>query len=211
MDIIATIRQLSLVATLPKLLITEVLKILFVAELMQTGANVLFRPNDDGDLQFGRGIDFFTLNSLNPFGNSNRFTDTLGTQIYANDVIIDWSTRNDITEKVLCYSRDLVPTDTYNNHIDNQPFTRDSLSDWFVCNIKQLINMYNYSILRNYMNFAPFNVIVIGVAGRIWSSTGESVSVALSYSGSSSSLVDLKSNSFRAMVCREYTLTELGL
>src|SRR6056300_168724 len=47
------------------------------ASLFKTGANVSYQAQDDGALQFGNGVDFFTLNANNPFGNLNRFTDNL--------------------------------------------------------------------------------------------------------------------------------------
>ncbi len=38
-------------------------------------------------------IDFFTLDQNNPFGNTERRTDTLGGQAYANNIVIDWYSR----------------------------------------------------------------------------------------------------------------------
>ena len=40
----------------------------------------------------GWGVDKTTLDGLNHFGTSARFTDTLGGQTYANDMVCDWST-----------------------------------------------------------------------------------------------------------------------
>ena len=49
------------------------------ATLMQTGQTTIFRTGDDADRRAeGRDVDFFTLPSNNPFGNTNRFTDELG-------------------------------------------------------------------------------------------------------------------------------------
>jgi hypothetical protein len=64
------------------------------ATLMKTGQTISYRKGDDGDIEAGRDVDFFTLASNNPFGNSNRFTDILGGQTYTNNWIIDWSTYN---------------------------------------------------------------------------------------------------------------------
>jgi hypothetical protein len=73
------------------------------AMLIKTGQTTSYATNDDGDLEKGRGSSFFTLVANNPFGNTNRFTDTLGGTTYANNIVIDWSTYNGST--VLGYRR----------------------------------------------------------------------------------------------------------
>ena len=73
------------------------------AMLMKTGQTTSYATNDDGDLEKGRGSSFFTLVANNPFGNTNRFTDTLGGTTYANNIVIDWSTYNGTS--VLGYRR----------------------------------------------------------------------------------------------------------
>ena len=52
-----------------------------------------FISGDDGDDQAGRLVDHFTLNFNNPFGNNERYTDTIGGQTYANGLVLDWSQR----------------------------------------------------------------------------------------------------------------------
>ena len=73
------------------------------ARLTKTGQTTSYATNDDGDLERGRGSSFFTLISNNPFGNTNRFTDTLGGTTYSNNIVIDWSTYDGTT--VLGYRR----------------------------------------------------------------------------------------------------------
>lgn len=63
------------------------------ATLMKTGQTTVYRTGDDADTSSeGRATDFLTLASNNPFGNTNRFTDILGGQTYADYIQIDWST-----------------------------------------------------------------------------------------------------------------------
>lgn len=64
------------------------------AKLTKTGQTVSYATGDDGDLQAGRDVDFLTLASNNPFGNTNRFTKTDGTagSVGTLQWIIDWST-----------------------------------------------------------------------------------------------------------------------
>ena len=88
---------------------------------LKTGWTTPQFANDDGVLQRGRDVDFFTLDSNNAFVNTNRFTDELGTQAYFNDIVLDWSTFEN--GEVLGYYRVLetgVPNDIFNA----QPYTR---------------------------------------------------------------------------------------
>jgi hypothetical protein len=73
------------------------------ATLMKTGQTTSYRTGDDGDLEEGRATDFFTLATNNPFGNTNRFTDELGGSTYTNNIVIDWSTYDNIGGTVLGY------------------------------------------------------------------------------------------------------------
>ena len=52
--------------------------------------NVLsaLRPTT-GDVRINALVDFFTLNGNNKWGNTSRFTDTLGGSAYANDIVQD--------------------------------------------------------------------------------------------------------------------------
>jgi len=75
------------------------------ASLLSTGQTNSYYVNDDGSTQ--RGRDFFVLEHLNGFNTVDRFTDTLGTQIYLDDVVIDWSTWNQLTNEVTAYKRTL--------------------------------------------------------------------------------------------------------
>jgi hypothetical protein len=180
------------------------------ASLFKTGANVSYQAQDDGALQFGNGVDFFTLNANNPFGNLNRFTDNLGTQIYANGIVIDWSTWNVGGATVRAYYNTLNAADTLTNQLDNQPYTQASFTGWYVCNYKELTNIFNLSITRDYLNFAPFNHSIGAASTRVWVSTRDSATVGIYYSGLSIT-VGNHSGSYQALLTREFTLTELGL
>ena len=180
------------------------------ASLFKTGANISYQAQDDGALQFGNGVDFFTLNANNPFGNLNRFTDSLGTQIYANGIVIDWSTWNVGGATVRAYYNTLNAADTLTNQLDNQPYTQASFSGWYVCNYIELTNIFNLSITRDYLNYAPFNHSIGASTTRVWVSTRDSATVGIYYSGVSIT-VGNHSGSYQALITREFTLTELGL
>ena len=128
---------------------------LSTAKLMKTGQTTSYRTGDDGDIEAGRNTSFTVLAENNPFGNTNRFTDELGGQTYTKNIVIDWSTYDGST--VFGFRR----TTTFNNWngaIDGSlivsiaPFT----SGWRLPNIKELINLANYS-LSQVFNYSPFN------------------------------------------------------
>ena len=114
------------------------------ATLMKTGQTTSYRTGDDGDLEAGRATDFTTLATDNPFGNTNRFTDTLGGTSYANNIVIDWSTYDGAT--VLGYKRTYQSNALWAASIDGcltvsiGAFT----SGWRMWNIRECVNIFNF-------------------------------------------------------------------
>ena len=137
--------------------------------LMKTGQTTSYRTGDDGDLEAGRATDFFTLANNNPFGNTKRFTDTLGGTTYANNWVIDWSTYNGIN--VLGYFRTPQTATNWNNAVTNSLGTFGTFSGCRLTNIRELMNILHFEngngSYLNYLNYAPFNIAV-----SLWSSTG---------------------------------------
>ena len=116
------------------------------AKLMKTGQTTSYRTGDDGDIEPGRAVSFSVLSANNPFGNTNRFTDELGSQTYTNRIRIDWSTYDGST--VLGYYQLASPLlYTWNQSIDwalalsISSFT----SGWALPNINQLMNIMNFT------------------------------------------------------------------
>ena len=179
------------------------------ADIFKTGATAL-RTGDDGNLAFGRGVDFVTLDFNNGFGDTNRFTDSLGTQIYASDEVVDWSTWNQVAETVLVYYR--VPNSNANltTQLAGQPYTKAGKSDWYICNYKQMNNIQNLGITRDFFNYAPLNIAYLTTADRMWSSSSDSATVGLYFLNTGTSLAS-QGSSYKAVVCRTFTLAELGL
>ena len=141
------------------------------ADLMKTGQTTSYRTGDDGDIEAGRDVDFFTLASNNPFGNTNRFTDELGGQTYTNNILIDWSTYNSIAGTVLGYVRRFwsLGTATWDDAIDNSlaysvgTFT----SGWRLINRTELNNICNMNNALYPFNYFPFNAVF---GGNTWTS-----------------------------------------
>jgi len=127
--------------------------------LMKTGQTTSYRTGDDGDIEAGRATSFTVLASNNPFGNTNRFTDTLGGQTYTNRIRVDWSTYNGST--VLGYYQLATPLSyTWNQAIDwalalsISTFT----SGWRLPNVNEFMNLFNWGIAQN-LNYAPFSFL----------------------------------------------------
>jgi len=174
------------------------------SELTKTGQTVSYRTGDDGDIEAGRDVSFLVLPSNNPFGNTNRFTDELGGQSYANNIVIDWSTY-DGTE-VLGYYRTISPVDiTWNVAIDSALALSvgSYTSGWRLPNKREMENIFNYG-LSQCINYAPFNII-----NTIWCSTTYTASTTLAYTATVS-WINLSTKSgagARWMAVRNFTVT----
>ena len=130
------------------------------ATLLKTNQQTSYRTGDDGDIEAGRSVDFFTLSANNPFNNTNRFTDEAGNQDYLLGIVIDWSTYDGTT--VLGYRRTSSGTAvTWNNAIDGalsvsiSPFT----SGWRLPNVNEMQNIMNFnqSFVNGAFNYSPFS------------------------------------------------------
>jgi hypothetical protein len=139
------------------------------ATLMQTGQTTSYRTGDDANRSSeGRAVDFFTLASNNPFGNTNRFTDELGGQSYTNNIVIDWSTYDGATVLGWNRNQNSGPSD-WNSAIDGALLVSIGTftSGWRLPNIIEFTSVLNYSLNATF-NYSPFNKNLFGV---FWTST----------------------------------------
>jgi len=179
------------------------------ATLTKTGQQTSYRTGDDGDLEAGRAVDFLTLASANPFGNTKRFTDELGTQTYTNNIVIDWSTYNGIN--VLGYRRTTNASNiNWNNAIDGAlavsigTFT----TGWRLPNIKELQNIQNIGLASSDLfNYSPFNLNTISIS--LWCSNTLGVNTAYSWRFGIYGTCDYqpKTSTFQYIPCRTFTVT----
>lgn len=127
--------------------------------LMKTGQTTSYFPGDDGETQEGREVDFTTLGGNNPFGNTNRFTDTTGGQTYTNTIVIDWSTYNQSNGDVLGYQTNFILTPSYVSFSSSDAFCKsfnlDGFTNWRQPNINELLNVAMKSL--DCFNYSPFN------------------------------------------------------
>jgi hypothetical protein len=178
--------------------------------VFKSGANTVQYPQDDASEQNGRGSSFTTLSINNGFGNTDRFTDKLGTQIYADGIILDWAYWNQVDDTVAGIPQTPEANLNLRGHLDAQPFTIDGYSDWYVMNIKQLFSLANFSLFRSYFNYAPFNLDTSLTINRLWSSTMENVSNGI-FMSNVGVTVSNQSATNKTYLTRNYTMAELGL
>jgi len=146
---------------------------------VKSGQTTIFFPFDDGTTQNGRGVDFFTLDCNNSFGNTNRFTDTAGTQLYdgtggsLNNIIIDHLTG-------LMWRRNFQgAADQDVAAATADAATSGGFTDWRLCNIKELMTVLNYASF-NLMSYAPFNVTAVANQ-RVWTSTTRAPNLGITW------------------------------
>jgi hypothetical protein len=175
------------------------------AKILKTNQTIVFATGDDGDFQEGRAVDFFTLNYTNPFSNTNRFTDELGGQTYANDIVIDWSTYDGV--EVLGYYRIKQGANVWSDAVANALALSISTftSGWRLTNFKELLNLYR--IGDRAMNYSPINQ---GAGNtRYWTSTTLTGYINQPYFGSNAWQGGGVSatNPYEWLGCRNFTVT----
>ena len=185
------------------------------ATLMKTGQTTSYATGDDGDIEAGRATDFFTLSNANPFGSTARFTDELGGSTYANNIVIDWSTYDNIAGTVLGYYRTPLTGAVWATQVANcaavsiGTFT----SGWRMVNFKEFDNIHSkddtlVSGRFDALNYTPFN---INLGNYLWTSTSRDASFAIGYLlnpfGSFGVALLSKANSYQSIACRTFTVT----
>ena len=178
------------------------------AKLMKTGQTTSYRTGDDGDLQSGRSVDFFTLAENNVFGSTDRFTDLLGTQLYDDGIVLDHSTYdgNDILGY---YKFDTSVDDYANQEIAVSSLSPASFSGWRIANKKEVENIM-LPVGTGVFNYSP---ISYPTSGSIYCSTFVDVT-SMYYFIANTGACDILTTTapfLRVFPCRDFTLTELGL
>jgi len=184
-------------------------------ELMPTGQTTVYRTGDDADTRLinGRAVDFFTLDYINPFGNTNRFTDELGGTTYANDIVIDWSTYNAVSGKVLGITQafDVLP---WIDAVDQcLTIVRGSFSaGWRLPNVREMSNFLNPELTLA-LNYTPMNIFSYstGTATGLWTSTTPATSTTNALrvisNGTSFGATLTKTTAQRSFAVRTFTVT----
>jgi hypothetical protein len=172
---------------------------------INTGQTVSYRTGDDGDVEPGRLIDFFTLGCNNPFGNANRFTDVLGGQTYTNNIVVDWAT------KLMWYR--LPTSGDWNAAIDGAVAATDGgFTDWRVPNRNEATGI-SYMGAIGHLNYSPFNINIAAAADKIWTSTTSIKNTVTAYTLSDNNdQIEAypKALTVQYLYCREFIFSDLG-
>ena len=178
----------------------------------QTGQTTSYATNDDGDLQRGRLTDFDTIPYNNPFGATDRFTDSLGTQVYADGVVVDWSTW-DGGSSVLGYATSNNSSTSgkqvWADWMSNSPYSVGAFSNFYVANSNELFRIMKSG--TTFMNYTPFSANnPAGFWVAFSSTTTEVSSTARAISGQSN--IDYpqrstKTTSGYALLVRTFTIS----
>lgn len=131
------------------------------AMLLKTGQTTAYATSDDGDLQEGRSGNITTLPHNNPYGNTTRFLDETGGATFTNGIIIDWSTWDQVTGKVLGYNKNRIASAVWATAVANCASVSigSFTSGWRIANIRELLNIVRHTQYPGYwMDYAPFNI-----------------------------------------------------
>lgn len=171
-----------------------------------------------GDLPgWYRGVDHGTLSHNNPYGDTERFRDTAGGAIYANDIVVDWSTEDRIGEVVLGFYRITATSISWANAMSlANASVQAGFSNWAIPSRKETINLYNEEVSGGSpigLNFSPMNIIVSASSERLWTRTTGGI-VTRAYCA-------IENGSFQGLnkttttndffLVRQFTYAELGL
>lgn len=190
------------------------------ASLIKTGQTTSVISGDDGDTERGRLVNWMTLNHNNPFGNTNRWT-LLDGSATTNGVdpqapVLDWSTWVQADETVMAYLFSFYSTQTGTQTIANwlsgQPYTEFTYAGWYVCNIRELQNICNYEY-SSLLNGDPFN-LTNTASSNVWTCTSRPTITTQFFAktgNDSRILYQNDTNTYRTILVRTFTLTELGL
>jgi hypothetical protein len=186
-------------------------------ELMPTGQTTVFRTGDDADNRLinGRAVDFFTLDYTNPFGNTNRFTDELGGTTYANNIVIDWSTYNAVTGKVLGYKITEYAVTSWNQAIDDCLATSIGIfiSGWALTNVIELENICWWASVSqlNHSTSGSSSPFALGGTWEAWTSTTYAATgtsaISRTHLGTRLNRVKTGTAPTKAWACRQFTVT----
>jgi hypothetical protein len=132
------------------------------AALIKTGQTVSYQSGDDGDFEAGRNASFLVLAENNPFGNTNRFTDLVGGQTYAANIVVDWSTYEKSTGNVLMWERTRQGIVNWTTAMTNsRALSYNGWTNWRLPNVTEGVSLFNYGVLSSPLNYVPFNTNLV--------------------------------------------------
>jgi hypothetical protein len=186
------------------------------AMAIKTGQTVSYGTGSDGDVQAGRGVDFFTLEENNPFGNTNRFTDINGGQVFSSgNIALDWLTYSESTGQLLWILLDKTAVRNWGDCLAEAVARTDyGYNDWRLLNVNEAGNLMYWEVgQNNAFDYTPMSVANIGSGS--WTgttyprdATRAAIITATTFSITGS---QTKSTSQRGAICRTGNISELTI
>jgi hypothetical protein len=188
------------------------------ATLRKSNQTTSYITGDDGDIQAGRVVDFFTLD-LAPVHNdgtptinttTNRFTDTLGGQTYANKIVLDWSTWDGAT--LLGYQQDYNEFGSLLFDVAVATALASTLGGylgWRMMNVVEAFNLCNFDKTFQTYNNPPF--INASNTPMHTSTTGTTAASSWRLGATNPITPAAKTTSSRLVICRTFNLSTLNL
>ena len=175
---------------------------------IKTGQTTSFATGDDGDREDGRGVDFFTLDCNNIFGNTNRFTDINGLQVYGDDYMIDHLGDEGLGWFLLNRGNVNWATAIANAATD----TSAGFSDWFIPNVRQLFSLANFDDgqvgISSIFHYSPVDDFNLATTWAAWTSTTRKVVTANAHIMANSNQLTVneaaKTTTRRMIICRKH-------
>jgi hypothetical protein len=186
---------------------------------LKTGETVNYGVGSDGQVQSGRGTSWLVMAENNMFGNTNRFTDTLGGQTYANNIVLDHQSRSPLTRKMLGYDRaDVIVARPLAAHLTYfSTKVNSGYGSWRGTNYQELhqISRWGGGGVNFKWSDAPFNYTGAGTGDYLWTTTTNNIETTDAWLVFNYSTVPVqsrdKTGSYFMMACRTFTLTDGGV
>jgi hypothetical protein len=183
----------------------------------KTGETTNYGNGSDGQVQSGDGVSWLVMSENNMFGNTNAYTDTLGGQTYANNIVLDHRHRNPLTGRLLGYDRsDVIVARTWAAHLTYfAAKTNSGYGSWRPCNFTELFQISRWGGVNFKWSNAPFAYTGAGTGDYLWCGTSNNLVTADAWLVFNYSTVPVQSRdkggSYFMMGCRTFTLTDAGL
>lgn len=184
---------------------------------LKTGETVSYGVGSDGQVGSGIGTSWLVMAENNMFGNTNRFTDTLGGSAYANNIVLDHQSRDPLTGNLLGYDRaDVITARTFAAHLTYfAGKTNSGYGNWRGTNYNELHQISRWGGVTFKWNFAPFNYTGAGTGDYLWATTTNNAAPLDAWLVFNYSTVPVqsrdKTGSYFMMGCRTFTLTDAGV
>lgn len=202
---------------------------------MKTGAvsNII---GDDGDTQYGRLVNFLTLETPNFYGNNRRFTGIggghhNGTQYvtvngtpttyataFPNNIVVDHAQKDVVSGDIMMYYNVIAGNQTWNNaRLSAIALGVGGFSGWHMTNVNEwfAVRFWGFANGLNHFNYPPFSGNTINGIGigthSIWLSTTLSATEAcyVFTHVSNFSLLDPTAVGAKFFACRIGNISEL--